>query len=104
MDRVGSRQAAHPSTGGEDGAEASWNSWDRMASGGNQAFDKYRAETLRRMEVEQEEFAAFVERLRFARDKAEFDQFMAERRTAPGDFGGNPQRRFLGNAQGQGAD
>jgi hypothetical protein len=32
------------------------------------------------MEEEQQAFAAFLERLRFARDKAEFDQFMAERR------------------------
>ncbi|HVY18064.1 MAG TPA: DUF2852 domain-containing protein [Rhodopila sp.] len=45
---------------------------------GRLTFDEYRAETLRRMEQVQEEFAAFVERLRFARDKAEFDQFVAE--------------------------
>jgi hypothetical protein len=38
---------------------------------------------LRRLEEEQREFAAFLDRLRFARDKAEFDQFMAERRQPP---------------------
>ena len=49
-------------------------------SSGNHAFDEYRAETMRRLEEEQREFLAFLERLRHAKDKAEFDQFMAERR------------------------
>lgn len=49
------------------------------ASTGNAAFDAYRAETLRRLEEEQEAFQAFLDRLREARDKAEFDQFMEER-------------------------
>ena len=49
-------------------------------SSGNSAFDDYRAETLRRLEEEQGEFTQFLDRLRFAKDKAEFDQFMAERR------------------------
>ena len=48
---------------------------------GNRAFDEYRAETLRRLEDEQREFREFLDRLRRARDKAEFDQFMAERRS-----------------------
>jgi hypothetical protein len=47
---------------------------------GNRAFDEYRTETLRRLEDEQREFMEFLERLRHAKDKAEFDQFMAERR------------------------
>lgn len=49
-------------------------------SSGNRAFDDYRTETLRRLEDEQREFKDFLERLRMAKDKAEFDQFMAERR------------------------
>lgn len=49
-------------------------------SSGNSAFDEYKEETLRRLEEEQQEFHDFLERLRRARDKAEFDQFMAERR------------------------
>ena len=49
-------------------------------SSGNSAFDEYRSETLRRLEEEQKEFRTFLERLRMAKDKAEFDQFMAERR------------------------
>ena len=32
---------------------------------------------------EQQDVAAFLERLRFANDKAEFDQFMTERRPRP---------------------
>jgi len=49
-------------------------------SSGNRAFDEYRSETLRRLEEEQREFREFVKRLRMAKDKAEFDEFMAERR------------------------
>jgi uncharacterized protein DUF2852 len=48
---------------------------------GNRAFDEYRQDTLRRLEDEQREFQEFLTRLRMAKDKAEFDQFMAERRT-----------------------
>jgi hypothetical protein len=52
-------------------------------SSGNRAFDEYRSETLHRLEEEQREFREFLQRLRMARDKAEFDQFMAERRNRP---------------------
>jgi hypothetical protein len=48
-------------------------------SSGNRAFDEYRSETLRRLEDEQKEFHDFLDRLRMAKDKSEFDQFMAER-------------------------
>jgi Protein of unknown function (DUF2852) len=54
-------------------------------SSGNRAFDEYRMETLRRLEEEQREFRDFLDRLRMAKDKAEFDQFMAERRNRPAD-------------------
>jgi hypothetical protein len=60
----------------------SW--WYPPRSSGNKAFDEYRHETLRRLEEEQREFQEFLARLRMARDKAEFDQFMAERRTRAG--------------------
>lgn len=52
-------------------------------SSGNRAFDEYRVETLKRLEEEQKEFREFLDRLRFAKDKTEFDQFMAERRNRP---------------------
>ena len=50
---------------------------------GNKAFDDYRADTLRRLEEEQREFVDYLDRLRRARDKAEFDGFMSERRRSP---------------------
>jgi hypothetical protein len=52
-------------------------------SSGNSAFDEYRTDTLRRLEEEEREFRDFLERLRAAKDKAEFDQFMADRRNRP---------------------
>ena len=62
-------------------------------SSGNRAFDEYRAETLRRLEEEQREFREFLERLRAAKDKSEFDQFMADRRNRPAsDQGFSPQQ------------
>ncbi len=78
---------------GENGMRSKgWGSWQMPgASGptpsGNRAFDDYRAETLKRLEDEQKEFVEYLERLRHAKDKAEFDQFMSDRRrpatTAP---------------------
>jgi uncharacterized protein DUF2852 len=57
--------------------------WNPGPSSGNRAFDEYRTETLKRLEDEQREFKDFLDRLRFAKDKTEFDQFMAERRNRP---------------------
>lgn len=70
MDRMRSRM-----TGGHR--------FDFAPSSGNRAFDEYRSETLKRLEDEQREFREFLDRLRFAKDKTEFDQFMAERRNRP---------------------
>jgi Protein of unknown function (DUF2852) len=60
-------------------------------SSGNRAFDEYRMETLRRLEEEQREFKDFLERLRHARDKEEFDQFMAQHRQRPTPPNDQPQ-------------
>jgi hypothetical protein len=57
--------------------------WQPQQSSGNRAFDDYRADTLRRLEEEQQEFRDFLDRLRMAKDKSEFDQFMADRRNRP---------------------
>jgi hypothetical protein len=57
--------------------------FSRGYSSGNKAFDDYREATLRRLEEEEREFRAFLDRLRQAKDKSEFDQFMAERRDRP---------------------
>lgn len=48
-------------------------------SSGNTAFDSYKADTLRRLEEEQDAFEAFLQRLRDAKDKKEFDSFMEDR-------------------------
>ena len=53
------------------------------STSGNRAFDEYRMETLRRLEEEQTEFRDFLDRLRHAKDKEEFDQFMAQHRPRP---------------------
>lgn len=68
------------------------------ASSGNRAFDEYREATLKRLEEEQREFRDFLDNLRHAKDRAEFDQFMTERRNRPSggttsgsEPGGSPQ-------------
>ena len=71
-------------------ASERWGCGVRERSSGNRAFDEYRAEALRRLEEEQREFMAFLDRLRHARDRAEFDQFMAERDRRPDDAGPQP--------------
>jgi hypothetical protein len=76
MDRMRARWGM----GGGGGMGRPWGRCGTPPSSGNHAFDEYRTETLRRLEEEQREFHEFLERLRFAKDKAEFDQFMAERR------------------------
>src|SRR3954463_14916709 len=65
--------------------------WGQPPSSGNRAFDEYRTETLRRLEDEQREFREFLARLRFAKDKTEFDQFMNERRNRDGTSPQPPQ-------------
>jgi hypothetical protein len=71
------------------GSAGTW--WQPYPSSGNRAFDEYRAETLRRLEEEQREFRDFLERLRMAKDKSEFDQFMAERRNRTNPDAPQPQ-------------
>jgi len=53
-----------------------------MRPSGNSAFDAYKAETLQRLMDEQDQFEAFLDRLRAAKDKQEFDAFMDERAEA----------------------
>ena len=56
---------------------------------GNHAFDEYREEALRKLEEEAAEFRSFLERLRMAKDRAEFDDFMRERRNRQPGSGSN---------------
>ena len=85
MDRVRSKMEGMGLGGGMRGG------WGGPPSSGNRAFDDYRTETLKRLEDEQREFRGFLDRLRFAKDKTEFDQFMAERRNRVPDNSPQPQ-------------
>ena len=53
-----------------------------MRPSGNTAFDTYKADTIRRLQEEQAAFEAFLQRLRDAKDKSEFDTFMDDRAKA----------------------
>jgi hypothetical protein len=46
---------------------------------GNASFDAYRQDMITRLETEQAHFETFVQRLRAAKDKSEFESFMDER-------------------------
>lgn len=59
--------------------EQPWGQHRAYRSSGNTAFDSYKSDTLRRLEEEQEAFEAFLQRLRDAKDKSEFDSFMEDR-------------------------
>lgn len=79
------------------GSVLQWALDTRQGSGlssGNQSFDNQRNDALRKLEEEQREFRAFLERLRQACDQSEFDAFMAERTiqaTATRDGGRNAE-------------
>jgi hypothetical protein len=58
--------------------------WRAEASNaGHSAFEEYRTQTLQRLDQEQREFQEFMARLRAAKGKEEFEQFMADRRMRP---------------------
>jgi hypothetical protein len=66
-----------------DRHQSFYNARAAMRPSGNTAFDAYKSETLRRLEEEQRAFEDFLARLREAKDKAEFDQFMDDRARKP---------------------
>ena len=66
-----------------------WGGGELRRDSGNSAFEDYKDEELKRRQAEfdrlveeQRAFGEFLESLRRAKDKAEFDQFLASRRTA----------------------
>jgi hypothetical protein len=66
-------------------------------STGNMAFDEWRSAELERLDEErrklddaQREFAEYVDAIRRAKDREEFDRFMAERRARPANGGPQP--------------
>ena len=85
-----SRHGRYGHWSGPDSREArdEWRAWKRRSrwggqGSGNVAFDEYREETLRKLDEEQREFRDYLDKLRSAKDRAEFDQFMSERRNRP---------------------
>lgn len=62
-----------------------------LSSSGNTAFDAYKSDMLKRLEDEQAAFGAFLDRLREAKDKSEFDAFMDERARRRGDEARNAE-------------
>ena len=73
-----------------------WGHGPHLRPSGNRAFDEYREEVMRRLEEEANEFRDFLERLRMAKDRTEFDEFMRDRRSRQGGAGsgsgsGSPQ-------------
>ena len=62
-----------------------------MGSTGNRAFDEWRAAELARLDEERQrliaaerEFADYMENLRHAKDREEFERFMTERQSRQG--------------------
>jgi hypothetical protein len=77
--RMFGRSCAHRAHHDSHGSMADFARSGGFRTTGNAAFDAYKAETLRRLQDEQEAFEAFLDRLRTAKDKTEFDAFMSER-------------------------
>ena len=67
---------------GHDRHSHRWAHHGAMRPSGNTAFDSYKADMLRRLEDEQAAFEGFLQRLRDAKDKSEFDAFMDDRARA----------------------
>ncbi len=65
--------------GSQWGGKSCGHRYSGFRSSGNSAFDAYKEETLRRLQDEQEAFQSFLQRLREAKDKTEFDNFMDDR-------------------------
>lgn len=59
-----------------------WGHSNAYKGSGNSAFDQYKSDMLRRLEDEQTAFESFLQRLREAKDKSEFDAFMDDRAKA----------------------
>ena len=63
-------------------ANRHWGQSSADKGSGNSAFDRYKSDMLRRLEDEQTAFESFLQRLREAKDKSEFDAFMDDRAKA----------------------
>jgi len=73
----------HQSREDWDAMKDTWrNMGSTMRPTGNAAFDAYKADTIKRLQDDQQAFEAFLQRLRQAKDKSEFDAFMDDRSKA----------------------
>jgi len=82
---------ARSTMAGASSASKPWAQGFRAATSGNSAFDNWKAAELQRLEEERRkledahrEFAEFVENVRKAKDREEFERFMNERRDRTG--------------------
>lgn len=76
--------------GGDKDPRKNWRGHPAQRPSGNEAFDAYRTDTLKRLEEEQEQFESFLARLRQAKDKSEFDAFMDEQVKRRAEDAGKP--------------
>lgn len=67
---------------GKFGNKGKWKNRKGFGSTGNTVFDSYRDETMKRLEDEQSAFRSFLDDLRSAKDRTEFDSFMTSRKDA----------------------
>lgn len=63
---------------------------DRWNSTGNAAFEAYRSATLTELEQEAAAFRKYLDELRHAKDKSDFDAFLEERRRTPANETSSP--------------
>lgn len=65
---------------GRLGATLNMQPWmPKFWGSGNAAFDEHKADILKKLQQEQQDFGEFIADLAKAKDKAEFDQFVADR-------------------------
>jgi hypothetical protein len=83
FDRMERKRARWEERAQRYGGTRGWGQGEGLRETGNRAFDEYRTDALRKLEEEANEFRAFLERLRMARDRAEFDEYLKERRNRP---------------------
>jgi uncharacterized protein DUF2852 len=100
-EKVGRHWARHASDLGRDfGRDFAGRRWDfgGIRTSGNLAFDEWREAELARLEEErrkllaaEREFTEFMNNLRRAKDREEFERFMNARRNATGGSSDHPQ-------------
>lgn len=88
--RIGARFSARRDASDHSQTAMSYRCASSTSAAGNTSFDAYRAETIAKLEAEAAEFRAYLDGLRRAKDKSEFDRFMAERRERPPASGETP--------------